>query len=109
MTATPVLAEMPRLRDRSQRDLDAAPELRFVRSEGGIEEYRLSGNGLRVLFMAAHAAPVALLMLTYGVGSADEARGFQGASHLLEHMMFKGSARFNKRDGTSILDLLQPV
>jgi len=81
----------------------------FIRRVGGIEEYRLAANGLRVLFMETHAAPVALLMLTYEVGSRHEAAGFKGASHMIEHLMFKGSARFNKQAGTSIFDLLHPV
>ena len=93
---------------------DRAPDdgmsgFRFVRSVGGIEEYRLTENGMRVLFMETHAAPVALLMLTYDVGSRHETAGFRGASHLIEHLMFKGSARFNKQEGTSIFDLLHPV
>lgn len=82
---------------------------RCIRSVGGIEEYRLAANGLRVLFMEARAAPVALLMLTYEVGSRHETDGFKGASHMIEHLMFKGSARFNRQLGTSIFDLLHPV
>lgn len=82
---------------------------RYLRSAGGIEEYRLAANGLRLLTMDAPAFPVALLMVTYEVGSCHETSGFNGASHMLEHMMFKGSARFNKQLGTSIYDLLQPV
>jgi zinc protease len=97
-----------------RRTVDREPEdrmsgFRFVRSIGGIEEYRLVANGMRVLFMETHAAPVALLMLTYDVGSRHEAAGFKGASHMIEHLMFKGSARFNKQTGTSIFDLLHPV
>lgn len=88
---------------------DAASMFRHVRSCGGIQEYRLDANGLRVLFMEARAAPVALLMLTYSVGSRHEGRGFHGASHMLEHLMFKGSARFNKQQRTSIFNLLHPV
>lgn len=90
-------------------DVRRDDDFRYVRSGGGIEEYRLAANGLRVLFMEARAAPVALLMLTYDVGSRHEASGFKGASHMLEHLMFKGSARFNKQQGTSIFNLLHPV
>ncbi len=90
-------------------DDDVLPGFRWIRSLGGIEEYRLLANGMRVLFMEAQAAPVALLMLTYGVGSRHEGVGFKGGSHMLEHMMFKGSARFNKPQGTSIFDMLHPV
>lgn len=87
----------------------ASPDIRYVRSVGGIEEYRLITNGMKVLFMPAHAAPIALLMLTYEVGSRHESNGSKGASHMIEHMMFKGSARFNKEKRTSIFDLLLPV
>jgi zinc protease len=97
-------------------DLDLDPNrdaahsgIRYVRSIGGIEEYRLSENGMRVLFMPTHAAPIALLMLTYDVGSRHESAGSKGASHMIEHMMFKGSARFNKEQKASIFDLLHPV
>lgn len=100
---------MPHALDSETRGADATPAFRHVRSGGGIEEYRLDANGLRVLFMEARAAPVALLMLTYGVGSRHEGHGFHGASHMLEHLMFKGSARFNKQQGTSIFNLLHPV
>lgn len=86
-----------------------APGFEPVRSVGGIEEHRLAANGLRVLYMEWRAAPVALLMLTYDVGSRHEPAHARGASHMLEHLMFKGSADFNAEAGTSIFDLLQPV
>lgn len=80
----------------------------FVRDVGGIGEYRLAGNGLRVLHMPTPALPVALTMLTYAVGSRHEPPGLKGASHMIEHMMFKGTARFRHALGTSIHDLLHP-
>jgi zinc protease len=48
-------------------------------------------NGLRVLVKEDHRAPVALLMVWYDVGSADEPGGITGVSHALEHIMFKGT------------------
>ncbi|WP_242112540.1 M16 family metallopeptidase [Luteimonas aquatica] len=79
------------------------------RSEtAGFEEHRLD-NGLRLLHLPVRAAPVALLMLTYEVGSRHEAPGMRGASHMLEHMMFKGSARFHRRHGNSIHQQLLPL
>ncbi len=108
MSASPGSERTRRLVD-DDRSPDDLPGFRYIRSVGGIQEYRLIANGLRVLFMEARAAPVALLMLTYRVGSGDEAAGFKGASHMIEHMMFKGSTRFNKQQGTSIFDLLHPV
>ncbi|MDB4894271.1 MAG: peptidase [Firmicutes bacterium] len=54
---------------------------------------RLS-NGMRVLTRELHHAPVACVMVWYGVGSRNEEPGKTGLSHFLEHMMFKGTQRF---------------
>jgi zinc protease len=81
----------------------------FVKEAGGIEEYRLDANGLQVLVMPKAAAPVACFMLTYRVGSRHERTGLTGATHMLEHLMFKGTERFNAREGTSIFHALQRV
>ncbi len=75
----------------------------------GISEYRLESNGLRVLVMPHHAAPVATFMVTYHVGSRNESYGLTGATHFLEHLMFKGTDRFHSRNGTSIFNVLQRV
>ncbi len=83
--------------------------MEFVRTSGGIEEYRMPGNGLRVLFMEQRTAPVAAVLVTYRVGSRHEGLGLTGATHFLEHLMFKGTARFNKKSGTSIFNVLQRV
>jgi len=45
-------------------------------------------------------------MVTYLVGSRHEAVGHTGATHLLEHLMFKGSKRFPNKKGVSALDRL---
>jgi zinc protease len=88
----------------------AAPDaFSFEKKAGGIEEYRLDANGLQVLFMPEAAASVACFMLTYRVGSRHERTGLTGATHMLEHLMFKGTERFNARDGTSIFHRLQRV
>jgi zinc protease len=50
-------------------------------------------NGLEVVVIADHRAPVATHMLWYKVGSADETPGKSGLAHFLEHLMFKGTAR----------------
>ncbi len=50
-------------------------------------------NGLKVIVKEDHRAPVAVMMLWYGVGSADEVAGKTGLSHALEHMMFKGTPK----------------
>jgi zinc protease len=48
-------------------------------------------NGLRVLFLADHQAPIATVQVFYHVGSKDEHVGIRGVAHMFEHMMFKGS------------------
>jgi zinc protease len=48
-------------------------------------------NGLRVITVEDHSAPVIALALTYNVGSRNERQGRTGFAHLFEHMMFKGS------------------
>lgn len=59
-------------------------------------------NGLRVIVKEDHRAPVAVSQLWYKAGSMDEFNGTTGVAHVLEHMMFKGTARvpdgqFSKR------------
>ena len=49
------------------------------------------GNGMQVVVISNHRAPVVQHMVWYKVGSADEAPGESGIAHLLEHLMFKGT------------------
>ncbi len=79
-----------------------------VRTVGGIEELR-HRNGLTVLLVPDAAAPVVAFQVTYRVGSRNEVSGLTGATHLLEHLMFKGSERFNRDLGTSVFQTLQSV
>ncbi|MCI0487271.1 MAG: insulinase family protein [Blastocatellia bacterium] len=48
-------------------------------------------NGLRVITVEDHSAPVVSIGVTYNVGSRNERKGRTGFAHLFEHMMFKGS------------------
>jgi zinc protease len=50
-------------------------------------------NGLEVVVIPDHRAPVATHMMWYKVGSADETPGKSGLAHFLEHLMFKGTAK----------------
>lgn len=78
-----------------------------VKEMGGIEELQLNSNGLSVLLMEDHSAPVLTFMVTYNVGSRNEVTGTTGATHLLEHLMFKGTDKYNREDGTGLDALLQ--
>jgi zinc protease len=51
-------------------------------------------NGLRVFVKPDSRAPIAVSQIWYRVGSSYEQRGVTGISHLLEHMMFKGTPRY---------------
>jgi zinc protease len=49
------------------------------------------GNGLEVVLIEDHRAPIVNHMVWYKVGAADEAPGESGVAHYLEHLMFKGT------------------
>ncbi|HKR02446.1 MAG TPA: pitrilysin family protein, partial [Pyrinomonadaceae bacterium] len=68
--------------------LFAVPKERTV--SVNFKESRLK-NGLRVILVEDHSAPVIALSITYNVGSRNERKGRTGFAHLFEHMMFKGS------------------
>ncbi len=56
-----------------------------------VEQFKLA-NGLTVVVKADRRAPTAVHMLWVRVGSMDEVDGSTGLAHMLEHMMFKGTA-----------------
>jgi zinc protease len=85
------------------------PGFHFVKSLSGIDEYRLDANGLDVLLIPDHSAPVVTFQVTYLVGSRNEVTGTTGATHILEHMMFKGSEGFNDPQGNSVKQYLERV
>jgi len=55
-----------------------------------VTTYRLD-NGLDVVVIEDHRAPVVVNMVWYNAGAADEKRGVSGVAHFLEHLMFKGT------------------
>jgi len=61
-------------------------------------EYHLS-NGLRLLLVPRPGLDVVTANITYHVGSRNEGLGLSGATHYLEHGMFKGSEKFKGKDG----------
>jgi len=50
-------------------------------------------NGLTVIVRESRGAPVVSMAVRVGVGSADESDAERGLTHVLEHMLFKGTAR----------------
>ena len=57
-----------------------------------ISDFTLA-NGLELVVIPDHRAPVVTHMIWYKVGSADETPGISGLAHFLEHLMFKGTAK----------------
>jgi zinc protease len=82
--------------------------IEFVSEGEGVREFRLA-NGLKLLLSENRVAPVTTFLVVYRVGSRNEAVGHTGATHLLEHMLFKGTPTFNKAKGTQVAATLQRV
>jgi len=61
-----------------------------------IKEYTLD-NGLKVIVSEDHKAPIATFQVWYKVGSKHDPGRKSGMSHLLEHMMFKGSKNYENK------------
>ena len=61
-------------------------------AQAGVHEYSLD-NGMKILVKEDHRAPVVVSQVWYKVGASDEYGGITGVSHVLEHMMFKGTKR----------------
>ncbi|RXK52486.1 M16 family metallopeptidase [Aquirufa rosea] len=74
-----------------------------VTSAEGITEYRL-GNGLKVLLFPDPSKQTITVNITYLVGSRHEGYGETGMSHLLEHMVFKGTKEKHKDVAKEITD-----
>jgi zinc protease len=82
MSAVPAYAETP---------APAAAAAEIPRMAPNAEAFTLS-NGMQVVVIPDHRAPVVTHMVWYKVGSADETAGQSGIAHFLEHLMFKGTA-----------------
>ena len=67
-------------------------------------EYRL-GNGLKLIVQEDHRAPVVISQIWYKVGSSYEPDGITGISHVLEHMMFKGTSKHPAGEFSRLISL----
>ena len=90
--AAPAYAESPSLADR-------------------VIEHKLA-NGMTVLMVERHQAPIVSINMTFGVGGVNEQVGLTGLAHLYEHMAFKGTRTVGTRDyerEQAVLDELTTV
>ena len=62
-----------------------------------VAEHTLS-NGLQVLLRESHAVPLVSFVMWYRVGARNEPPGMSGASHWVEHMLFKRTETLNPGD-----------
>jgi len=62
----------------------------LVLAAGPVHEFHLD-NGLKLIVKEDHRAPVVVSQVWYRVGASYEHDGITGVSHVLEHMMFKGT------------------
>ena len=67
-----------------------------------VSEYQLD-NGLKLLVKPDNRAPVVVSQVWYKVGSSYEHNGITGISHILEHMMFKGTENLGPNEFSRII------
>ena len=66
-------------------------------------------NGMTVLMMERHQAPICSLYIRYKVGMVDEPSGKTGTAHFLEHLMFKGTTSIGTKDYTKESIILERI
>jgi zinc protease len=68
-----------------------------------IKEWKLP-NGLDVIYLGVHRAPVVAVQVWYHVGSKEEPKGLSGSAHMFEHMMFKGTKNVRPEDHARLIN-----
>ena len=89
------------VRDMVRGATAAAWTMLFILLAQGVAEAQVAArvkesaleNGLKILLLEEHKAPVVTVHVWYRVGSRNEQPGATGLSHFLEHMMFKGTSK----------------
>lgn len=79
-----------------------------VAEHEGVTEFSLP-NGLQVLVHTDRRAPLVSFMVVFKVGSRHEKPGHTGATHLLEHLMFKGTPKHNREKGNAYDQVLRSI
>jgi zinc protease len=78
-------------------------EQKTANASGSRASHFFLENGLEVLVIPDHRAPVVTHMVWYKVGAADEPPGKSGVAHFLEHLMFKGTKRIKPGEFSKII------
>jgi len=81
--------------------------LLFLSNQGFGQEMKVTEtvlpNGLKILLKEEHKSPVVTFQVWYRVGARNERLGKTGMSHLLEHMMFKGSKNYGPKQFSQVV------
>jgi zinc protease len=64
---------------------------------------KVLGNGLKVIIREDHRSPVVVAQVWYRVGGSYEPEGLTGISHVLEHMLFKGTKKYGPKEASRII------
>ena len=99
-----VLLIAPSARSQEQPQQPAAPETAQPTQLHLVT--RTLSNGLRMVMVENHEAPIVSLQMWYHVGSKDERPGRTGFAHLFEHLMFQGSTHVAPEQHTRIIEAL---
>ncbi len=70
-----------------------------------VKQWQLA-NGLKVIFLADHKAPVVTVQVFYHAGGKDEPADKRGIAHMFEHMMFKGSTHVPPEEHARFISLV---
>ena len=70
--------------------------------QSSVEEKTLD-NGMRIIVKVDNRSPVVVSQIWYRIGSMDEQPGSTGISHVLEHMMFKGTQKLRPGEFSKII------
>ena len=84
----------------------AAITVNETTANGAVAQSTFLDNGMQVVVIPDHRAPVATHMVWYRVGGADEAPGESGVAHFLEHLMFKRTENLDTGEFSKTVALL---
>ncbi|QMU62124.1 MAG: insulinase family protein [Gammaproteobacteria bacterium] len=88
-----IAASCSSLSDKPDATSEIDNQTAITESSNGTHEKTFK-NGMKVIVKEDHRAPVVISQVWYRVGSAQEHSGITGVSHVLEHMMFKGTEKY---------------
>jgi len=78
------------------------PAVAAAQTSGKVTDFTLE-NGMQVVVIEDHRAPVVQHMLWYRAGSADEPKGSSGVAHFLEHLLFKATEKMEAGEFSSVV------